>query len=134
MFYNKKSISNKLKDKKVTKTQRLQRSKFVYFTVEIEGLKTSGRFILWQPINFEILAWVTFLSYCYLPIYSEFKNKQKQRITWKQIHWFLVEKSSTNLKTCTKYMCVWTFILLLLSWRNVTFTWKFPWIFIRWFM
>ena len=46
MFYNKKSISNKLKDKKVTKTQRLQRSKFVYFTVEIEGLKTSGRFIL----------------------------------------------------------------------------------------
>ena len=38
MFQNKKSISNKLKDKKVTKIWRVQTNKLVYFTVEIEGL------------------------------------------------------------------------------------------------
>ena len=52
--------------------------------VEIEGLKEGflleGLFYdnpsilkFWHAINF--------LSYCYLPIYSGFKNKQKERLT-----------------------------------------------------
>ena len=75
--------------------------------------KPSGRFIWWQPISFEILAcsyfFILLLSSCVFWI----RNEQKQRITWKQMHWFLVEQCSTNLKNkLTKHMHAWTFILL----------------------
>ena len=60
--------------------------------------KLSGRFIWWQTINFEIIA----CSYLFILLLSSCifwtKNKQKQRITWKQMHWFLAKQSSTNLK------------------------------------
>ena len=53
---------------------------------------------------------ITFLSYCYLPIYSETettwnKDERNERITWKQMHWFLAEGSSTNLKTYLLNIC-----------------------------
>ena len=60
--------------------------------------RPSGKFILWQPINFEILT----CSYFFMLFLSSYifwiRNKQKQRITWNQMHWFLPEQSSTNLK------------------------------------
>ena len=94
-MFLKKSISNKINDKKVTKIQ-------IYFNniMERKRLQTklSGRFIWWQPINFEIIA----CSYLFILLLSSCifwtKNKQKQRITWKQMHWFLAKQSSTNLK------------------------------------
>ena len=94
-MFLKKSISNKINDKKVTKIQ-------IYFNniMERKRLQTklSGRFIWWQTINFEIIA----CSYLFILLLSSCifwtKNKQKQRITWKQMHWFLAKQSSTNLK------------------------------------
>ena len=61
--------------------------------------KPSGRFILWQPINFEILACSYFFIFSLSSYIFWIRNKQKQRINWKQTHWFLVEQSSTNLKS-----------------------------------
>ena len=58
-----------------------------------------GRFILWQPINFEILACSSFFILLLSFYIFWIRNKQKRRITWQQMHWFLVEQSSTNLKT-----------------------------------
>ena len=94
-MFLKKSISNKINDKKVTKIQ-------IYFNniMERKRLQTklSGRFIWWQTINFEIIA----CSYLFILLLSSCifwtENKQKQRITWKQMHWFLAKQSSTNLK------------------------------------
>ena len=72
-----------------------------------EELKPSGSFILWQPINFEILA----CSYFFILLLSSYifwiRNKQKQRITGKQMHCFLVEQSSVNLKTYSVNICVY---------------------------
>ena len=74
MLQNEKTISSKLKDKKVTK-------------IKVEGLKLSGRFNLWEPINFETLA----CSYFFILLLSShifwIRDKQQQRITWKPMHW-----------------------------------------------
>ena len=69
-------------------------------------MKPSGTFILRQPINFEILACSFFfiLSSSYI---FWIRNKQKQRITWKQTHFFLEEQSSTYLKTYLLNICVY---------------------------
>ena len=49
-----------------------------YFMVETEGLKPSGRFILWQSINsiLKLCNAITFLPYCYLPTYSELETNR----------------------------------------------------------
>ena len=57
---------------------------------------SSGRFILWQPINLEILACSNYFILLLSSYIFWIRNKQKQRITWKQMHWFLVEQSFTT--------------------------------------
>ena len=79
--------------------------------VEIEGLKPSGRFISWQPINFKILA----CSYFFILLSSYIfwnRNKQKQRIIWKQMLWFRQTWKHTkyvNFYSVTFIMMKYTF-------------------------
>ena len=82
-FKIKKSIYNKLKDKKVTKIFVCLSEIYFNNMMERKRLQTkpNGRLILWQPVNFEILA----CSYFYILMLASYifwiRNKQKQRIT-----------------------------------------------------
>ena len=86
-------ISNKLKDKKVTKIQRFKQANLFILQLKYRGLNIVNDWIklkFWLAVTFFILLLSSYIFWI--------RNKQKQRITWKQMHWFLVEQSSANLK------------------------------------
>ena len=94
------SISNKIKDKKVTKMRRGLTSKFVsiiwwkencYKQNPLKGSSDDNPSVVkfWHVVYFFILL----LSSCIFWI----RNKQKQRITWKQMRKKVLQTWKTNL-------------------------------------